>query len=668
MSTAQAALLRHIHQLAGTGNADPLGDRELLRRFAAGRDEAAFAALVRRHGPMVLSVCRRTLHRPQDVEDAFQATFLVLLRKAAGHPWRESIGGWLHGVAVRVALRVRAEAVRGSADARRAEEHTNADPLEQLTARELFAVFDEGLARLPATYREPLVLCYLEGKTREEAARQLGWSLSTLRRRLEGGRKRLHLRLSRRGLALPAALGAVLLSGSASSASFPMPAVNGAAPARATTLADAVGKAALLAPIKTISALLVALSVLAAGAGLAVQHISAEPPQAPPAEQSPRAEAKPKDETAPRTDLYGDPLPPGALLRLGTVRFRHQNLIGSVAYSPDGKILAAGGYHGVIFLYDAATGRKLRELQAYASQFPPIAFSPDGKTLASAGGKTIQLWDVDTGQELRQFSARVSNEHYHRFTTPLVFSPDGKALASVSALDHCVRVWDAKTGKELVKLQGHQDPVRCLAFSPDGKTLFSAGGDVVTAGSVRVWSVATGKELRKITLHHPRAVGQPDPLCFSPDGKTFVFAAHDSLPPKKRGQAFINVCIVTFLDLQTGEVRRKLEPQEGRLKSAAFSPDGKTLATMNGVPTVTGTVASDDGNRIQIWDTATGKQLFDFPAYVENLHQGPTCLTFAPDGKKLAASASASSLHVWEVPTVITHPARDRTVFGGPPE
>jgi len=146
MSTTRATvLLRHIRQLAGAGDADPTADRELLRRFTVQRDEEAFAALVQRHGPMVLSVCRRILHRSQDVEDAFQATFLVLLRKAANHPWREAIGGWLHGVAVRVALRARTDADRCSAGSGRMEESISADPLEQLTARELFAAFTSRL-------------------------------------------------------------------------------------------------------------------------------------------------------------------------------------------------------------------------------------------------------------------------------------------------------------------------------------------------------------------------------------------------------------------------------------------------------------------------------------------------------------------------------------------
>jgi RNA polymerase sigma factor (sigma-70 family) len=648
-TTRPSALLRHIRQLAGVQTADPLSDRELLRRFTARRDEAAFAALVRRHGPMVMSVCRRRLHRTQDIEDAFQATFLVLLRKAPVYPWRECIGGWLHGVAARVALRLRADAARASAAVGRTTEEIHADPLEQLTARELFAAFDEELARLSATYREPLVLCYLQGQSQEEAARQLGWSLSTVRRRLERGRKLLHGRMARRGFSLPAALAAALLSRQEATAALPVPMVPDAFSARATVLADAVLQAAVRTSLKATAALLVMLSVLAAGAGLAARHMLAtEPPQTAAAGQ-PEA---PKIDKAERTDRYGDRLPPGALVRMGTVRFRHRDPIGSVTFSPDGKVLAAGGYLGAILLYDAVTGRKLHELSAHTSHFPSFAFAPDGKTVACVGNKTIHIWETATGKELCRFAIEVTDDFEYRYGSstlclPLAYSRDGRMLASV-APDHSVRVWDVKHGKELVKLQGHQNRIRCLAFSPDGKTLSSASGDVVAAGSVHIWDVATSKELRKFPLHHPRASGQPTPLCFSPDGQTLAFEAYEFLKLKKDPKVF-TWQVINLLDLRTGQVRHKLEPQEGRFKAAVFSPDGKTLATMKGVKTIVGNHQSDDNNRIQVWEAATGKQLFEFPAYAENFSQGHCHLAFSPDGKKLAAAATASSLHVWDL-------------------
>lgn len=499
---------------------------------------------------------------------------------------------------------------------------------------------------MPASYRDPLILFHFQGKTQEETARALNCSLSTVRRRLEQGRKPLHGRLSRRGLALPAALGLMLLSRDTLPASSLVPTSLGSFSARASALADVIVRTSWT-PLKTTAAVILTLVVLAGGAGLAAQHIRSTQP-AKQAEEQPSAAAKPvrnDGDKAARTDLYGDPLPPGALLRMGTVRFRHRDFIGGVAYSPDGKLLAAGGYQGSIVLFDSATGRKLREMQAFASQFPALVFAPDGRTLASAGSKRIQIWDVASGKELRRFDEEVTDTYSHHFIVPLVFSSDGTKLASV-APDHSVRVWSAKTGKELVHLDGHEYVVRYLAFSFDGAMLFSASGAGTRGGSVRAWSLATGKELRQFSLRRSRAASQPEPLCFSPGGKTFVCAIHQYLPPKKGAKALIDAYAVTFLDVDTGEIVSKLEPREGRFKSAVFSPDGKFLATMNGVATLAGNMRSEVNNRLQVWDTTTGKQLSDCAAYAEHLPQGPTCLAFSPDGRKVAVAATSSALHV----------------------
>src|SRR5262245_51558613 len=200
-------------------------DGELLDRFLRRQDEAAFAALVHRHGAMVLSVCRRVLRNPHDAEDACQATFLILARKAAAIRKRDAVGSWLHGVAVRVARDLRAKLARRAARPLAAGDDVARPPggPEALTWDEVRAALDEELRRLPEHYRAALVLCYLEGRSRDEAALQLGWSLATLRGRLERGRALLHARLVRRGLTLSAALVAGALAGDRAA---------GAAPAR----------------------------------------------------------------------------------------------------------------------------------------------------------------------------------------------------------------------------------------------------------------------------------------------------------------------------------------------------------------------------------------------------------------------------------------------------
>jgi RNA polymerase sigma factor (sigma-70 family) len=199
-----------------------VSDRELIDRFLRRRDEAAFAALVHRHGAMVLSACRRVLHNPHDAEDASQATFLILAHKAAGIRKRDALGSWLHGVAVRVARDLRAKlARRATQPLAPGDDVARSEGLESLTWAEVRQAVDEELGRLPEHYRAALVLCYLEGRARDEAALQLGWSLPTLRGRLERGRALLHARLVRRGLTLSAGLVAAAIAHDAASAAVP---------------------------------------------------------------------------------------------------------------------------------------------------------------------------------------------------------------------------------------------------------------------------------------------------------------------------------------------------------------------------------------------------------------------------------------------------------------
>jgi RNA polymerase sigma factor (sigma-70 family) len=211
MANGQGHLvLRHVRAILAAHDADQLSDRQLLSRFHGQNDQAAFTALVRRHGPMVLAVCRRVLPNAHDADDAFQAAFFTLARRAGAGTWHESLGPWLHLVAHRLALRIQAETQRRSRHESQATSRSPDDPLATITGRELCAVIDAELSALPERLRAPLVLCCLEGKTRDEASRHLGWSLSTLKRRLDQGRERLRWQLQRRGFALPAALAGLL--------------------------------------------------------------------------------------------------------------------------------------------------------------------------------------------------------------------------------------------------------------------------------------------------------------------------------------------------------------------------------------------------------------------------------------------------------------------------
>jgi RNA polymerase sigma factor (sigma-70 family) len=212
MGSAQVRVaLDHVRRLAAGGHTPQVADRQLLERFSARREEGAFAALVRRHGPMVLGVCRRVLNDFHAAEDAFQATFLVLAKKAGSLHQKDSLSGWLYGVAYRLAVRTRVDAARRQRREACAGARAPADPVAEVSERDLCAAIDAELQRLSEPYRMPLVLCYLEGQTRDEAARALGCSLSTLKRRLDVGRERLRARLARRGLSLSGALLAAAL-------------------------------------------------------------------------------------------------------------------------------------------------------------------------------------------------------------------------------------------------------------------------------------------------------------------------------------------------------------------------------------------------------------------------------------------------------------------------
>jgi RNA polymerase sigma factor (sigma-70 family) len=204
------AVVRQVQRLFEVGTAASVTEGQLLERYLEHRDEVAFEALVARHGPMVLGVCRRMLRDPQDVEDAFQATFLVLLRKGGSIRDRELLGNWLYGVAQRVSMKARARPSRVGMDSDLAHlEDSRSDP--DPDGFELRSVLDQELARLPEKYRAPIVLCYLEGHTHEEAAARLGWPVGTVRGRLARARDTLRGRLFRRGLApASAALTAVL--------------------------------------------------------------------------------------------------------------------------------------------------------------------------------------------------------------------------------------------------------------------------------------------------------------------------------------------------------------------------------------------------------------------------------------------------------------------------
>src|SRR5262245_10494007 len=242
MPTGQSStILVHLRRAVLLRDGAGLSDGQLLGAFVERRDEAAFEALVRRHGPMVLGVCRRVLGCAHDAEDAFQATFLVLARKAASIAPREMVGNWLYGVAQRTALCARA----GNLRRRSREKQVKAMPHPTIEPDvgwwELQALLDQELSRLPVLYRAPVVLCDLEGRSRKEVARHLDVPEGTLSSRLATARRLLAARLARRGLALSGGALATIVSAKAVAG---VPLALGASTVKAAT-AVAAGQAAV---------------------------------------------------------------------------------------------------------------------------------------------------------------------------------------------------------------------------------------------------------------------------------------------------------------------------------------------------------------------------------------------------------------------------------------
>jgi RNA polymerase sigma factor (sigma-70 family) len=613
MATAPVGVvLHHLRKLASAHTLAGMPDHVLLERFLAGREEAAFEALVARHGPMVYHVCRRVLTADHDAEDAFQATFLALARQARTIRKRTSLAAWLHGVAHRIAGKARTSAQRRTARERRLPERQQVTLLDDVTWRELRTLLDEELARLPQAYRAPLVLCYLEERTQDEAARQLGWSRNTFRRRLERGRELLRHRLGRRGVTLSAGLFATLLAGQGSkSVAAPLTAavVKAALAVAAGEPAAVSASVAALAEgafggfkLKLVAALLLATAVLAAGAGVAYEpgtETQATKKDDPPAVESRK----------PKTDAQGDPLPAGAIARLGTARLRHGFALFHAILSPDGKYIASAGYGRGVCLWDAATGKELRVLLSRWQGVGHVDFSPDGKLLAGGDGP-VYVWDVATGKELH----RVKLEKEKSERVHVTFSPDGKLLAAADG--KLVHLWDLATGQEKRRLEGPDGWIGSLAFAPDSKVLATTHEDM----NLRLWDIAQGTELHRLLSPPPEMMARYPSVAFSPDGKFLAAAAFG-----KRIQLF---------DPKTGKEVRSWECDAPGGVGLAFAPDGKALVSGGG-----------DGI-LRFWDPATGKELRRWETHGPALNS----LAFSKDGTRLVTTAFWQSRpRLWDV-------------------
>jgi RNA polymerase sigma factor (sigma-70 family) len=304
LQSQAGSLLQQVRRmLHGQADGD-FADAELLRRYTASSDEAAFAGLLRRHAGLVWGVCRRLLPREQDAEDAFQATFLVLAEKAGTICRAQAVGSWLYGVAHRIARRARWQERRR----REHEARTASAPVPPADAaaalREQQAALEEEVARLPEKLCAPFVLCCLGGRSKAEAAAELGWKEGTVSGRLAEARQRLRARLARRGVSLAAALGTLDVGRGAYAAVCVAATAqgSGSVPARAVAWARGEVRAMQITAWRTGALVVLATTLLAVGAGLTAAPAR---PEADPGrlERQPQAVARPPDDGGP-SDLY----------------------------------------------------------------------------------------------------------------------------------------------------------------------------------------------------------------------------------------------------------------------------------------------------------------------------------------------------------------------------
>jgi RNA polymerase sigma factor (sigma-70 family) len=660
MSAGVLSYLRHLVPTTGL----LLRDDELLECFAAGRQPDAFTELLRRHGPLVWGVCRRVLGDAHAAEDAFQATFLQLAQKAAALRGKGSLAGWLHTVATRLARRAWLAEQRR----RRRERQRPAPPqtlADEMTWRELRQVLDAEINRLPELYRQPLILCYLENRPQREAALVLGLAPGVLRGRLDRGREKLRQRLQKLGLPLAAA---VLLSRSdrvpaalceATGQLVRQVLAGGLAPSGVAAL---TAGGARLARLKI--GVVLAVLLVAGGIGIGGAARKAGPRASPP---SPPGPAQPRD----NVKATEDPLPPGAIRRLGTARQR----VHTWHSLPDGKSYLA--LHPVktaeIRRIDSGTDRILETWPV----LPPtrlVGFSPDGRHalmasdwIFSTGARVpgqkesrqcvVQLYDLARRRAVWRHQQALEQKDWKQVHSAY-FSADGKWIVTASQVGGGpLRLWDGADGKELWRHGKPGDSLEPLGFTAGGAALVLRDG----INQIHLLDRASGKRLRSFATM-PR--GQTWQCTLAPDGSAVLIAA--------------GADALRIWDVTTGRERARRDEHKNDVYRFACSPDSKLLVSGAGGSSVRihawpsgavvrtlelgrvgvlGMAVSPDSRRLEVlfggeqglhfYDLKTGAAL---PIPGEGHKGGVWGVAVAPEGR-LLSFARDGTVRTWDVAT-----------------
>ncbi|HEV3438124.1 MAG TPA: sigma-70 family RNA polymerase sigma factor [Gemmata sp.] len=648
-------------------------DSSLLARYIGMRDETAFTALYHRHGPMVRTVCHRYCRDSHLAADAEQGVWLVLAQKAAVVSRPDRLANWLFGVAIRVARKAAVAANRNAVPS--VPIGSAPDTSVSVMAIELLRVLDEELAALPEDDRLPLVLCYLEGQTQDEAARACGTCVRTLRRRLNRGREALRRRLERRGIAPAAGFAAIAVVSDAVGAVASLPQVAlgcGSVPSSLPPwLSEELAMRSTTWWAQAIAVASLGLVTAAAVAAVLIEDVRPIPTTI-------AKTAAPVVETPPAD------LPKGAIARLGSAAFRHPGEVQGLAFTadnrrlsaigpsavsrwtvPDGRIVVSAGDRekgyrhlsviapdgklavelfnrekdapdGVLYaarVTDLATGRSLGEFQATYGENQPGpyslhgAISPDGSILAIQYCAEVSLYSLPDGKLLR----RLADES--RIFRHLVFTPNGKQLI-VGSLDKLsLTVWDVKTGANLKTLNADGVGTGGLSISPDGKTVVAVGNrqerEKLPEGGTRstdhaeaefvVWDLESTKLLRRIAADAPvKSIH-----CLT-DGTAIGVVE----PAETLGKSAL----------------RKWRLSDGKLLWSAAADQWIHVAATSHDGALLATVAGD--GIVRLWDAATGK--------VRPLAEGHTrmidSVAFSADGKSVRTTDSLET-RTWDAAT-----------------
>ena len=628
---------------------------ELLNRYAASRDETAFELIVERHSSLVWGVCRRTLSNPTDCEDVFQATFLALVRQIQTIDTTKPLAPWLYSVALRASRKAAAR------DARRRTqplpEDCASESHDTLANRELCRTIHEEVARLPQALREVVVACCIQGESREEAASAIGCTEAAVKSRLERARERLRTALTRRGIELPAALVMLFIGSERASAELVEKTIglsNGTVPLAVAALAKTGLSLATIGSMAATVGLICVAAVV--GSTLRPEQIAQAQP--------PVAEAKPAAKPAEHVDRYGDPLPTDAVRRFGTVRLR-QPYAHFVQFTPDGKTLVAGSGKNPLGVFDAATGRKLRDVGEHSSNNPfGFRVTPDGKRVLCLGFN-VTLWDLATGELVQRYKiGRCSS---------VAVSPDGKRFVVLLENQSTIQHVDLNGGQILAekKLPFESTNESRLEFDDSGRVVTMQiremkflkasrlqiesqplqlwdtmanslangpipGVDVpndfalipgtksiayaIKKGPIVIWDTVNQKEIRQIASSTKDS--SVSKIIASRDGKRLVARTKDAFE---------------VIEIASGKSLFKIDvdPQRVGYFVANLSPDGKQLACANGLEAV-----------LRVWNVDTGVELL-----ADSGHSRKPDIELSEDGSTLSSKVAGVEAYDWDLKT-----------------